>query len=56
MQKIDFRSWCLGIFNGVLIKVLASIILVYWPAPEAPVNPPCTASALIEVATQRVCI
>lgn len=56
MQKFDLRTWCLGIFNGVLIKVLAGIILVYWPVPEAPVSPPCTAPALIEVAAQRVCI
>lgn len=56
MQKFDFRSWCLSIVNGVLIKVLASIILVYLPIPEAPVSPSCSAPALIEVAAQRVCI
>lgn len=56
MQKFDLRSWCLGIFHGVLIKVLASIILLYWPAHETPVSPPCTAPALIEVTVQMGCI
>lgn len=56
MQKFDLRSWCLSICHGVLIKVLAGIILVYVPVPEAPVSPSCSAPTLIKVAAQTGCI
>lgn len=56
MQKIEFRSWCLGVCQGVLINVLAGIILAHWSAPAPQARSFCTAPSLIEVASQVDCI